>query len=248
MYISIESQHTRSIRSAYNGEFLIVCGEGHSQGEDEYHDTRKRYEILHDYAKKNWPVEEFISNWSAHDFIPADNIPYVGFLHPATSTMFTATGFSKWGFAQSAASAEVFCDLIKGVKPSYFQTISATRFDPTSIPKTVGVQVHVAKNFIGDRVKELAGKITGKIKDVSELQNEEGAIVNSKSGIVAAYKDIQGQIHAVSPTCTHLGCRIAWNSAERSWDCPCHGSRFSFNGEVLAGPACKALERKELSW
>ena len=99
-YISAENLHTRSIRPA-GDEILVVAGEGHVQGEDEYHDTRKRFELLHECANKNWDVEEFVSNWSAHDFFSPDSFPYMGYLHPATESIFTATGFAKWGFAQS---------------------------------------------------------------------------------------------------------------------------------------------------
>jgi glycine/D-amino acid oxidase-like deaminating enzyme/nitrite reductase/ring-hydroxylating ferredoxin subunit len=240
MYISIESMHSRSIRSAYENTVLIVGGEGHLQGESlELKDTRLHYNLIHQYAREKFPIDKFLGNWSAHDFMPADGLPYIGSLHRATNTVLTATGMKKWGFALGAGAADILSDKIVGQRNPYASIFKSTRQDLfKSLTSLLMEQVHVIQHFVVDRVSEV---FKGR-KDVSELSFDEGGIVKVKRGkVIAAYRDPNGKVHAVSPTCTHLGCRILWNQAERSWDCPCHGSRFDFDGNILTGPACKEL-------
>ncbi len=109
-----------------------------------------------------------------------------------------------------------------------------------SAKKMVTANVDVAKRFIGDRVATLRSP------DADELAPGTGGIVTLDGDTVAAFRDDDGTLHALSPTCTHLGCRVSFNTAERSWDCPCHGSRFDIDGQVLQGPATKDLLPKGL--
>jgi Rieske Fe-S protein len=97
---------------------------------------------------------------------------------------------------------------------------------------------NVALHFIGDRVTKRGGR------EAAELAPGEADIARLDGEKVAAFRDDDGTLHAVSPICTHLGCQVNWNSGDRSWDCPCHGSRFSPDGEILHGPAVRPLERK----
>src|SRR6185436_20793524 len=120
-------------------------------------------------------------------------------------------------------------------------------FDPNrltlrrSLPRLVTENAQVAAHFVGDRLRK------GDDRSVEQLAPGEGALVRHDGGQVAAYRDEQGELHAVSARCTHLGCLVTWNDAERSWDCPCHGSRFAPDGTVLEGPAVHRLERKPIS-
>ena len=97
----------------------------------------------------------------------------------------------------------------------------------------------MAKRFVGDRVSSLGGP------SVDDLGPGEGAVVRIDGAAVAAYRDEHGVVHTVSAVCTHMACLVAFNTAEKSWDCPCHGSRFDYRGRVLSGPAVKDLEPKD---
>ena len=98
----------------------------------------------------------------------------------------------------------------------------------------------MAMRFFGDRIR------TPELRELDELAPGEGAIVSHGGKKLAAYRDENGQVSAVSPVCTHLWCQVNWNAAERSWDCPCHGSRFDTEGRVLQGPAVEGLEPRPL--
>lgn len=120
-------------------------------------------------------------------------------------------------------------------------TFDANRLDlAPSAKKFVEENLNVAERFVGDRIRHLTGK------DVAELGPDEGAVVEASGERVGAYRDAEGELHAVSLVCTHLSCHVTWNPAERSWDCPCHGSRFDVDGAVLHGPAVRPLEPKTL--
>jgi glycine/D-amino acid oxidase-like deaminating enzyme/nitrite reductase/ring-hydroxylating ferredoxin subunit len=241
MYITSEQEHTRSIRSACDGKILIICGEGHLQGDGG--DTTQRYKILHNFAQTNFPVEQCIANWSAHDFVPADQLPYVGFLHRLTKSLYIATGFAKWGFAMSAISGSIITNLFKNHPDPYYLTVSSTRFDPLKSAKGVAEeQAHVAKHFFPPRHLPNYDSI----REVP-IGEDCGALVRVQGKAYGVYKDKESKLHVVNPTCKHLGCTVTWNNAERCWDCPCHGSRYNCDGKVLAGPSCHDLEAK-LSW
>jgi Rieske Fe-S protein len=117
-------------------------------------------------------------------------------------------------------------------------------YDPNRLKQAAGVTRFVTENasaglhMVGDRLIDRGSR------DARDLQPGEGAIAQLDGNKVAAYRDDDGTLHAVSSTCTHLGCQVKWNSGDRSWDCPCHGSRFSPDGDVLNGPAVKPLERQ----
>ncbi len=235
MYISVE-QPTRSIRSTTDG-WLILGGEGHKVGEDE--DTTRRYAAL-----EAWTAEHFGATvehrWSAQDYVSADHLPFVGPL-PGHDGAFVATGFGKWGMTNGVAAAMILSDLVQGRENSWAATFDSTRVAlKQSAKKLVTANVDVAKRFIGDRVATLRSP------DADELAPGTGGIVTLGGDTVAAFRDVDGALHALSPTCTHLGCRVSFNTAERSWDCPCHGSRFDIDGQVLQGPATKDLLPKGL--
>jgi glycine/D-amino acid oxidase-like deaminating enzyme/nitrite reductase/ring-hydroxylating ferredoxin subunit len=248
MYINFQdSTNTRSIRTACDGKVMIFSGAGHVQGDPPGGNTQTSYLTIQEYAEKNWGDRlkgpSPISNWSAHDFYPADSLPYIGYLHPATRSLFTATGFAKWGFSQAAGASLVIQDLI--LNPGQEKaidipgnTFKATRFDPLHSVKGVAEeQMHVAKHFVD--VKSKLGITT---RDLGELDPGEGSLVKINRRLIGAYRDENSDLHLVKPVCTHLGCNLCWNQAERTWDCGCHGSRFSYSGTVISGPANKNLE------
>ena len=155
--------------------------------------------------------------------------------------MWVATGFNKWGLTNGTAAAQIIADGIAGRDNPWAKTFDANRHDlPESAKKFVEENLNVAERFVRDRIRHLTGA------DVAALEPDEGAVVEAGGERVGAYRDAEGAVHAVSLVCTHLGCHVTWNPAERSWDCPCHGSRFDVDGAVLHGPAVRPLARKTL--
>ena len=236
MYISID-QPSRSIRSTAGG-WLIIGGEGHKVGHDD--DTRERYAALEAWTGEHFDTEPIEHRWSAQDYQPADGLPFVGRL-PGHDGAFVATGFSKWGMSNGVASAMILSDLAQGRANPWAETFDSTRVTPKQSAKNVvSENVDVAKRFVGDRLAGISAP------DADELGPGEGGIAKLDGDTVAAFRDEAGTLHALSPTCTHLGCRVSFNTAERSWDCPCHGSRFDLDGHVIQGPATKDLLPKGL--
>jgi glycine/D-amino acid oxidase-like deaminating enzyme/nitrite reductase/ring-hydroxylating ferredoxin subunit len=241
MHISGDSP-TRSIRAIPmpdGEELLMVGGEGHKTGTES--DTELRYERLEAFAREHWDVQSVEHRWSAQDPTTLDQIPYVGRLTPRSDKLLMATGFAKWGMTGGTAAALLLTDLALGREAMW-----ADLFDPNrltlrqSAPRLVKENAQVAARFVGDRLRH-ADK-----RPIENLRPGEGAIVEHDGVQVAAARDEDGTLHAVSARCTHLGCLVHWNNAERSWDCPCHGSRFGLDGTVLEGPAVHRLERKPL--
>ena len=234
MYVNTESP-TRSIRSTPDG-WLIVGGEGHKVGHDD--DTTQRYAALEAWAAEHFDTDPVEHRWSAQDYAPADGLPFVGRL-PTRDGAFVATGFGKWGMSNGVASALILADLVQGRENPWAEVFDSTRVAAKQEAKDVlSANVDVAKRFVGDRLASL------RTPDAADLEPGTGGIVSLDGETVAAFRDDDGTLHALSPTCTHLGCRVNFNTAERSWDCPCHGSRFDVEGRVLQGPAVKDLATK----
>jgi glycine/D-amino acid oxidase-like deaminating enzyme/nitrite reductase/ring-hydroxylating ferredoxin subunit len=237
MFISAD-QPTRSIRSIpLDGEeLLLVGGEGHKPGTDE--DTTERYAALEAFAREHWDVRSVEYRWSAQDNITDDDLPFAGRLTPWEPNVLMATGFAKWGFTNGTAAAFVLRDLILGRETPQTKLFDPTRLNArAALPSLVKENAQVAARFVMRK---------GASRDIEDLQPGEGDIVRLDGEKVAGYRDEDGALVAVSATCTHLGCQVSFNRAERSWDCPCHGSRFAVDGAVLQGPAVHRLERKPL--
>jgi glycine/D-amino acid oxidase-like deaminating enzyme/nitrite reductase/ring-hydroxylating ferredoxin subunit len=241
MLISVD-QPTRSLRSTPDpsgpGELVIVGGEGHVTGEDS--DTRRRYAALIDFARHRLGATQVVHHWSAHDLQPADGLPYTGHLGPS-ERVFTAAGFRKWGFTNATAAAIELTARIGGELPPWGETFNANRVAPIKSAHGVAAEVSKdARHLIGDRLRG------PQVDSLDELDPGQGAWVKVEGELVAASRDEDGQLHVVSATCTHMGCRVTWNNGERSWDCPCHGSRFAPDGAVLQGPAVRPLELQQV--
>ncbi|MDQ4069466.1 MAG: FAD-dependent oxidoreductase, partial [Actinomycetota bacterium] len=239
MYLSVDSP-TRSVRSArMDGEEVVVLGgEGHKVGQDP--DTRARYAALEEWARQTFRIRSIDYRWSAQDYTPADNVPYVGPMAPGSDRVFVATGFRKWGMSNGSAAAVMLADRIAGVDNPFADFFDSNRVNvKQSAKELIKENADVVKRFVGDRLKSEA-------RSVADLAPGEAAVVVDGTERVAAYRDPAGVVHAVSPVCTHMGCMVTWNTAETTWDCPCHGSRYTCDGEVIQGPAVKDLERKQL--
>jgi glycine/D-amino acid oxidase-like deaminating enzyme/nitrite reductase/ring-hydroxylating ferredoxin subunit len=235
MYISVE-EPTRSLRPAPDGR-IIVGGEGHRTGQET--DTRRHYAALESWARANFDVEAIDYRWSAQDYLTVDGLPYVGQLTAREERVLVATGFRKWGMTNGTAAAQILTDRILGRDNPWAWAFDATRVAPgASAAAFLQENLGVARHFVADRVAALRAPTAG------TLQPGEGGIARHDGVRAACYRDDEGSLHAVSMTCTHLGCQVTFNTAERTWDCPCHGSRFDVDGHVLEGPAVKDLAVK----
>lgn len=227
----------RSIRSVtINGEeMLLIAGDNHKTGQGK--PEIEHYEALEKFATENFGTKNIMYRWSAQDLATLDKVPYIGRISSGHDNVFVATGFRKWGMTTSTVAALLITNLIIGKSSPYDDLFSPSRFvaDP-SIKKIVKANANVAANLIG-------GKLDRPDKEMKDIKDGEGAAITIKGGRAGAYKTESGELFVVDTTCTHMGCEVNWNSGDRTWDCPCHGSRFSYEGEVVEGPAQKPLKR-----
>lgn len=236
MHINIDSP-IRSTRrwTTDDGPGVVVVGGGHSVGHRKAEPAR--WDELEEWTRRNFDVESFEYRWSAQDFESVDLIPYVG-RAPLMRRTYVATGFRKWGLTNATAAAHMIADLLKGRHNDSVAAFDATRLGSVrSLARMSLLNLQVANRFVKGRL----GRFFAPSAD--ELDLGEGGLVRANGTTVAAYRDPDGDLHGLSPTCTHLGCTVRWNQAETSWDCPCHGSRFAIDGQILNGPATKPLER-----
>ncbi len=234
MYITAE-EPGRSLRSqpSDEGELILVGGEHHKTGQGE--DTVKHYNVLVDYANENFTVEDIPYRWSTQDCMTLDDIPYVGHFTSDTPNMYIATGFGKWGMTNSVASSLILRDFITDGKSPWQDVYSPSRVTVAASAKSFVVEnLNVAKELIKGKTTPLPEKV--------DMKPGEGKVIEAEGQRAGAYKDNKGNVHVVNTTCTHMGCELMWNSAEKSWDCPCHGSRFTYEGEIIEGPAVKPLD------
>ena len=239
MYISADDP-TRSLRyTPVNGEPLVLIGgENHKTGQGP--DTMLHYLALEAFAEKTLGIEEYVYRWSAQDLITLDKVPYIGPVTADKPNILVATGYRKWGMTNGTTAAMLLTDIILKKENPYRDLFSPSRFkkaDP-DIKKFISFNANVAGHL-------LKGKLEFVPKDPSDLQIDEGSVVMVNGKRAGAYKDPEGKLHIVDTTCTHLGCECEWNHGERTWDCPCHGSRYSYDGEVLNGPTEKPLRKIE---
>lgn len=234
MYINIDDTVRSMRRHRLAGEdILILGGEGHKPGQDD--NTVDRYMALANWAMEHFNVLEFLYHWSTQDNQTPDGLPYIGFATKKNHRILLATGFDGWGMTNGTVAGKLLADLILETPNPWTELYDPNRGEVKGVPKMVKEGLNVAKYLLGDPLKggeriALSGVLAG-----------EGKIVETEDGLVAAYRDKCGGLHLVSPECTHMGCNLHWNTAEKSWDCPCHGSRFNPEGEVLHGPAVTPL-------
>lgn len=241
MYLSADTP-AASVRpyDPSDPSLLLVGGESHKTGQDP--DTTRRYAAVEAWARDRYPVQSVEHRWSAQDFVPVDKVPYVGRLTRNDDQILVATGFKKWGKTNGTAAAMMISDSILGRDNPWASFFDANRVEVTASAKEfVKENLDVVKRFVGDRIASLAPP------GVEDLAPGEGGVVGADGEKVAAYRDDDGTVHAVSPICTHMGCLVAFNTAEKSWDCPCHGSRFDYEGRVISGPAVDDLEPKDIA-
>jgi glycine/D-amino acid oxidase-like deaminating enzyme/nitrite reductase/ring-hydroxylating ferredoxin subunit len=236
MYLSADDP-TRSLRYTPlpNGEKLILIGgESHKTGQSK--STLDHYEALKNFGETIFNIKDIPYRWSTQDLITLDKVPYVGHINSKYNNIYVATGYRKWGMTNGTSAALLIKDMIMEKKNPYTELYTPSRFDADPDIKNFAIMnADVAKNLV-------KGKLDITLRRAEDLELDEGDIVLIKGMRAGAYKDPDGKLHIVNNTCTHLGCELQWNNGERTWDCPCHGSRFSIDGKVIEGPAQKPLE------
>ena len=245
MYINIQSP-IYSFRTAKDGnkKILLLGGGDHKTGENIcYKDS---YGLLEEKAKQWYPNCEIKYRWSTRDCITLDKIPYIGEFSNTLPNMYVGTGFNKWGMTSSNVAARIITDKIAGKENEYSEVFEATRLNPiVNKDEVKNIVSQTVKSLVVERIEKSEKVINDEIS-LDDIKQESGQIVELNGEKVGVYKDIEGKIFGVKPVCTHLGCILNWNDADKTWDCPCHGSRFDYTGKNIYNPALKDLEKVEL--
>jgi glycine/D-amino acid oxidase-like deaminating enzyme/nitrite reductase/ring-hydroxylating ferredoxin subunit len=238
-YRSVPMPASGSDRSA--GELQIVCGSGHATGARGV--DAGAYRRLEEHARAHWDVAEVTHRWSAQDPVPYDQTPMIGSYTPVSRHLHVATGFAKWGLTGGTMGAMILAERLSGAGGDAGAGADAVftphRLSPRGLPMLATINAGVAVDFVGDRLAP------GQARSAAEVPPGEARVVRAGTERTGVYRDEAGGLHAVSMRCTHLGCLVRFNAAERSWDCPCHGSRFDVTGAVLEGPAVDPLPRRD---
>jgi glycine/D-amino acid oxidase-like deaminating enzyme/nitrite reductase/ring-hydroxylating ferredoxin subunit len=238
MFISAEMP-VRSLRTVptENGDMILLSGEGHRTGTGD--NTLLHYENLKNMAGEMFKVETTNYHWSAQDCMTLDSIPYIGRLTPGKRNLYVATGFKKWGMTGGTVAAMIISDMIKEKENPWTPVFDPARVNVTaSAGDFVKNAAKLAQELVGGKLGIVEGSLDG-------IKNSEARIVRKGGNRIGVYKDDNGNLHTVDTTCTHMRCELSWNEAEKTWDCPCHGSRFTYEGKVVEGPAVKDLENQE---
>lgn len=232
MYMDVD-KNGFSFRTYQN--MLLLGGGSHRTGKSKEKDY---YAMLTDRAAKWYPEAEVFCKWSAQDCITLDNIPYIGRYSKKWPHVYVATGFHKWGMTGSMAAAMLLTDSLEtgmNRKTVFFPG----RFNFKASTKNLSSNIKDTVLSLGIKKLQLP------VKRVHNIPKGHGGIVFYKGKKAGVYKDKNGKCYFTSVRCTHLGCQLEWNQNELTWDCPCHGSRFDYKGNLLCGPAQKSLKRKK---
>ncbi|HTF27253.1 MAG TPA: FAD-dependent oxidoreductase, partial [Flavitalea sp.] len=217
-------------------KYLIIGGKDHKTGHEE--NTYRSYLQLEAKIKSLYGSAEIVYQWSAQYFESADGLPYIGHLPQHPHHIYVATGFGGNGMVYSHVAAKILTDQLTGSEVNYDDL-----FNPNRLKPVAGFTNFIKHN--ADVVRQFAGKLFSgeKLDELSGLSAGEGKIVSFEGEKLGIYKSDSAEIFAVNPVCTHLKCEVKWNSAEKSWDCPCHGGRFDCQGRLLTGPPSRDLEQ-----
>ena len=206
--------------------YLLVGGGGHPAAEQV--DPAPRHAGLARYARSHFGDGSVSYRWSTQDALPQDGLPYAGPLNPDSRHAFVITGLRKWGLTNGTAAALALADLLNGTPNEW-----AALFDSNRAPRGPTAQAAPGSGDSQSRTRPAA--------QAADLAPGDGTVLEAEGSSTACYRDEAGHVHAVSAVCTHLGCTVGFNRADRTWDCPCHGSRFDVDGKVIQGPATEDL-------
>ena len=221
-------------------KYLIFGGEDHKTGHED--NTEHCFAMLESYLRKHYDINEVCYKWSSQYYESKDGLPYIGHLPGNPENVWVATGFGGNGMILGTVASCVLADLIcKGDSP-YRALFSPSRFKPVAgFARAAKESADVLNALVGKKIS------VEKIEGMSELSHNEGRVGKYEGNRIAVYKNESGKLFALRPDCPHMGCALAWNQSEKSWDCPCHGSRFSHTGGLLTAPATQDLVQIELA-
>lgn len=237
-YAKQDKENRKRVKEKQNSKIdneyvLIVVGADHKTGEKT--DLSNSYKKLENIAKQIYPQGKVENYWNTEDCITLDKIPYIGKYSSMWENAYVATGFNKWGITTSNIAANIITDMIIGRKNRYEDIFISTRVEPVKNRQEVG-------NMLKETVSSLVlKKFELPESEQASLKNEEGKIIEIEGEKVGAYKDKEGRIYTIVPKCAHLGCELSWNNLDKTWDCPCHGSRYDYTGKMLYGPTVRDL-------
>lgn len=218
-------------------DLLIVGGEDHKTGQKD--DAGKRFAALERWTRYRFPMVEGIEyRWSGEVMEPIDGLAFIGRNPMDSDNVYIATGDSGNGMTHGTIAGILLTDMILGRKNPW-----EAIYDPSRM--TLGALKEFAKENLNVAAQYSDYVTGGDVESVDEIKKNSGAVISHGLKKVAVYRDPEGNIHEMSAVCTHLGCIVNWNSLEKSWDCPCHGSRYDCLGHVTQGPANKDLEMEQ---
>jgi glycine/D-amino acid oxidase-like deaminating enzyme/nitrite reductase/ring-hydroxylating ferredoxin subunit len=224
----------RSMRWATGrgGRLLLLAGERHKTGQEA--DPERRLQRLQRWGRSRLGTGGAVYRWSAHDQMSADRLPLAGAIR--SGRLWAMTGFGAWGMTNGIACATAIADAIEGSPSPFGRLVDPARTDVSASARSlVSENVNVARTFVRGHLRGTTGD------DPAAVAPGEATVLDLPGGRAAVHREPSGRLHVVSASCTHLGCVVAWNATERSWDCPCHGSRFAPDGTVVSGPAFEPL-------
>ncbi|KAA5532302.1 FAD-dependent oxidoreductase [Taibaiella lutea] len=221
-------------------KILLVGGNDHKTGHNE--NTEHIFTELEAYIRKHYDVRTIDYKWSSQYYESADGLPYIGKYPGGNEHLYVATGYGGNGMIFGTLAGHIIADLIITGESAYADLFAPSRLKlMASFKNMVTENADVAKHFIADRLSVEA------LEEFADLGKEEGRVVKYQEKQIAIYKDEYGVLKALSPVCPHAGCIVSWNSAEKSWDCPCHGARYDTDGQLLNGPSVKPLKKIDIS-
>lgn len=222
-------------RPAGKDSTVLVGGQNHRTGHG--NETERHYRTLERRARDRFDVESIERRWSTQDYVSVDRVPFVGSLAPHVDNVYVATGFGGWGLSNGTAAARILTDHILGRDNPWHEVYRPARLRfVASKGALLEHNRHAMEHFLEDRLT------TPSANHVTDLEPGGGQVVDVDGESIGVSRDSDGELHAVTAVCPHMGCRVKWNAGERSWDCPCHGSRFDLDGRVLDTPAVEDLE------
>ena len=220
MFIGVdEPTHSLRMGRDRDGLLLVALGPKFNTGQDG--NVAARFRDLEGWVRQHLPVGDAAWRWANEDYDTADRLPFVGQPSKKAPGLYVATGFNGWGISNGTAAGMAIADQIRSQPNSWASIYDPTRRSPKGFNR--------------------GGDTQSSVTSIDAIPAGQGGVIKRGKQKLAVWKDMNGKPHALSASCTHLGCTVTWNNAERTWDCPCHGSMFSADGGVVHGPALKPL-------